>query len=140
MVSQMLFLVFGMVLLTKVSSTCARNDMLKHMFTRDDLLVLCDHGRKIYVRKLSGGSLRIRVHDCKGNFNKFTVKALDQFYCRNGLEHTIVPHYQRSLASFSNAYSQLWQWYWYCHMCCTVVLRTLYIYSMYATQEKQTNK
>ena len=82
------------------------------MFTRGNLLVLCDRGRKIYVRrKLSNGFLRIRVHDCKGNFEKFRVKALKQVYCRNGLDHTIVPHNRRSLASFSNAYRQLWQWY-----------------------------
>ena len=112
MLSQKMFLVVGMMLLSNVSSTCDRNDMLKHMFTRDDLLVLCDHGRKNYVRKLSGGFLRIRVHECKGNLNKFRVNALDRFYCRNGLDHTIVPHYQRSLASFSAAYGQLSEW-WY---------------------------
>ena len=111
MLLELFFLVFGMVLLTNVSSTCDRNDMLKHMFTRDDLLVLCDHGRKIYVRKLSDGFLRIREHDCIGNLNKFTVKALDQFYFRNGLEHMIVPHYQRILASFSAAYGQFSEWY-----------------------------
>ena len=112
------------------------------MFTRRNLLVLCDRGRKIYVRrKLSNGSLRIIVHNCKGNFNKFRVKALKHIYCRNGLDHTIVPYNQRSsLTSFSNAYSQLWQWYWYYHMCCNIVLRALYIYIMYATQEKQANK
>ena len=81
--------------------------------------------------------LRIRVHDCKGNLNKFRVKALDRFYCRNGLDHTIVPHYHRSLASFSAAYGQLSEWwYWYCHICYCIA-SSVYLYNVCNTKKNK---
>ena len=114
MLSQVLFLFAGMLLLTNASFKCTRRVQLRPMFTNTegDLLVLCDNGRKIYVRKLPSRVLLIIVHNCKGNFNKFKLVALKRFRCRNGLKRIVYPANERmGLSSFSSAYSQLWEWY-----------------------------
>ena len=66
-----LFLAVGMVLLPNVSSICTTDDTLKLMYTKGDLLVICDNGREIHVEKLPNDSFFIKVVNCNGNFNPF---------------------------------------------------------------------
>ena len=89
-----LFIVAAMMMLLNVasiSSKCTISDALKHVSTEGNKLVLCDHGRKIYVRKQPDLSFVISVPNCKANFDGFTPQALSTIYCYYGLVHTQYP-------------------------------------------------
>ena len=112
MLSLTLFLAVGMMVLPNVLSICTNNITLKHLAPIGDVLVFCDHGREIKVKKLPDASFFIKVVNCNGNFNNFTLKALRSFQCADGLEHTVYPTINRNnLSSFSAAYAEISEWY-----------------------------
>ena len=61
------------------------------MYTEGNILVLCDHGRKIYVEKLPDRSFLIEVCNFYGNFDEFALKALRTIICADGLVHMLYP-------------------------------------------------
>ena len=118
-----LFLFAAMMMLlnlASISSKCTISDTLKHVSTKGNKLVLCDHGRKIYVRKQSDLSFVIRVPNCNGNFDEFALKALSLIDCFDGLVHTqYLPFIEQfppqtdltnDLASYY-AYGEISDWY-----------------------------
>ena len=81
------------------------------MYTKGDLLVICDNGREIHIEKLLDDSFVIKVVNCNGNFNLFTLLALRWFKCADGLEYTMEPPPKNDMSSFSAAYGEISDWY-----------------------------